>query len=277
MENILRKNLSYSFKFILIHLILYPLNYAIDIANFIFLLSLKIKSFFISCYIVQGLVLIFMVKMLGLFKSSYDSTENIKCSLIIYTCLSAISLIFSVVEYFLILKNISLPNSKLDIKYKYSIIGIGIFYHIYNNLIFIYECYIVNKGVKQNIEDRVQLQITERHTDVDNNKNETQSSEKPSKNESFVKEDTVYIIEGKFNDNSKESYDKNIEYINKIKLDKDNINTSERNIDNYIININNNKKDQKENINNANTIIPNEHCFIHNIKINQINQNIEET
>lgn len=277
MENILRKNLSYSFKFILVHVILYPLNYAIDIINFIFLLSLQIKSFFISCYIVQGLVLIFMVKMLGLFKSSYDATENIKCSLIIYTCLSVISLIFSAVEYFLILKNISLPKSQLDIKYKYTIISIGIFYHIYNNLIFIYECYIVTKGVKQNIEDRIQLQITERHSDVANNKNETQSSEKPKKIESFVKEDTVYIIEGKFNDNSKDSYDKNIAHINKIKLDNDNIDTSGRNLDNTIININNNKKDQKERTKNENTIIPDEHCFINNIKINKIKPNIEET
>lgn len=216
-------------KYILIHTILYPISYVLDILNFSIILISQYRSFFISCYIVQGLVIIFMVKMLCLFKSKYDSTDNIKCTLVIYIALSFISLIFVSIEYLLIFKNFNLPRCKMDKKYKIAFVCIGIIYHTYHNLSFIYECFIVIKAVNKNIQDRVQIQIAEIRHEIDKNKNETQSSEKPKKNESFVKEDTIYIIQGKFDEKS--NNENNICNVKNININNnDNNNSSRRDI-----------------------------------------------
>ena len=216
-------------KYILIHTILYPISYVLGILNFSIILISQYRSFFISCYIIQGLVIIFMVKMICLFKSKYDSTENIRCTLIIYIALSFISLIFVSIEYLLIFKNFNLSRCKMDKKYKIAFVCIGIIYHTYHNLSFIYECFIVVKAVKKNIQDRVQIQIAEIRHEIDKNKNETQSSEKPKKNESFVKEDTIYIIQGKFDEKS--NNENNICNIKNININNnDNNNSSRRDI-----------------------------------------------
>ena len=213
-----KKNLHYPFIFFLVHSILYLISYAIGITNFYIILSSQYKSFFISSYIILGLSLIFMIKLIFLFKSSIDSIDNIKCSLIIYVIMSIISLVFIVVEYFLIFKNINDSKCILEKKYKIAYICISLFYHAYNNLIFIYECYIVIKAVHQNISERIQLQILEQrnnnnNNDYNNDKNKTQSSEKSKKDESFIKEETIVIVQGNF----KEEIENNNENIVKIK------------------------------------------------------------
>jgi len=210
MENF-SKNLSFPFKFILIHLFLYFVSYGIALVNYFIIVPLKYKTFFISYFTIISLELIFMIKLVCLFKASYDSTDNIKCILIIYTIMSFISAIFVSVEYVLIFKNIKDPTCKLEMRYKIPIICISLLYYAYNNLIFIFECYIVLKGLKQCIMDRIQSQSNGRNN-VNNERVATQSSEKTKKYESFVKEDTIYIIHG--NLNNKSSSINNVEVIN---------------------------------------------------------------
>lgn len=200
-----KKHFNYPFRYFLIHIILTPISYTFGILNFTIILCLKYRSFFISSFIIQVLVIIFMIKLLCLFKTKFDSTDNIKCTLIIYSFLSFIALIMVSIEYTLIFQNINLPKSQMDKKYKISFICISILYHIYHNLNFIYEFYIVIREIKKYLDDRVDAQISERRNAQNKNKNETQSSEKPKKNESFIKEDTIYIIHGKINDNSIQS------------------------------------------------------------------------
>ena len=77
-------DLSFLFKFILIHIILYPVSYAFDIVNFCIILSSRYNRFFILYYIIEGLDIIFMEKLLLTLKSKNELFESIKCSLIIY-------------------------------------------------------------------------------------------------------------------------------------------------------------------------------------------------
>ena len=260
-----KKNFNYPFKYILIHAILSPISYALDILTFTIILCLKFRSFFISCYIVQVLVIIFMIKLLCLFKTKFDSTDNIKCNIILYFILSFISLVFVAIEYILIFKNLNLQKN-MDKKSKFSFIIISIIYHIYHNFNFIYECYIIIKAVKKSIDERIEGQMAERRDGKEKNRNETQSSEKPKKVESFIKEDTIYIIHGKINENSIHSDNKdNVCDIKNIKNNKNKNNSnSERQL---------NKEDIKElnnnnnNSNKENTIISNEDCFNKKTKI----------
>ena len=240
------KNYNFPYKYMIIHTILYPISYVLDILNFSIILAEKYRSFFISCYIVQGLVIIFMVKFLCLFKSKYDSTDNIRCIIIIYTFLSLISLIFVGIEYLLILKNFNLPKCKMDKKYKIPFICIGILYHAYHNLSFIYECIIILKAVKKNIDERIQNQAAENQNEK--NKNETQSSEKQDKKESLVKEDTIYIIHGNFNDKLNNEFS-NIQRININNINND-INSCSRSEINLNLKKINTKEFQKNKLNN---------------------------
>jgi len=198
MENF-NKNFDFPFKFVLVHSFLYFISYGIALVNYYIIVPLKYKTFFISYFTIISLELIFLAKLLCLFKSTYDSTDSIKCILLIYSIMSIASLIFVSIEYVLIFKNIKDPNCKLEIKYKIPVLCISLLYYIYNNLAFIYESYIVLKGLKQCIIDRLQTQSNER---CGNEGNVTQSSEKAKKIESFVKEDTIYIIQGNLNSKS---------------------------------------------------------------------------
>ena len=250
-------------KYLLIHTILCPISYALDILNFSIILNSRYKSFFISNYIIQSFVIIFMAKMLCLFKSKYDSIDNIKSNLILYIILSFISLIFVSVEYYLIFKNFNLPRCKMEKKYKIPFICISILYHIYHNLSFIYEFFIVEKAIKKIIEQRVQNQMEEMRNEIDKNKNETQSSDKPKKIESFVKEDTIYIIQGKLDEKS--NNEKNICKIN----NNENINSSKRDFNLNLKNLKN--KEQLE----AGKIIINKNFPIQlSNRLNNNNENI---
>ena len=216
------KNLNFPFKFIRIHCFLYLILYGIALINYFIIIPLKYKSFFISYFTIISLELIFFFNFVCLFKSSYDSIDSIKCILIIYTIMPFISAIFVAIEYMLIFRNIKHPNCKLQMKYKIQFLCFSLLYYVYNNLIFIYECYIVLKGIKQCIIDRIQSQSNGR-SNANNERNVTQSSERMKKYESFVKEDTIYIIQGNINCKS---------------LNKDNI---------TVINNNNTISDSKEN------------------------------
>ena len=207
MENI-KNDFTFPFKFILIHIILYPLSYVFDIVNFCIILSFIYNKFFISYFIIETLVLIFMAKLLLALKSKNEPYESIRCSIIIYFFFSVLSLIFILIEYSLILKNFNLSNSKMNKKHKITFIIIGILYHIYNNLIFLYENYIIVKVYKKNLEERINLE-QRRTNNKEKTLNDTKYSDKVKRVESFVKEDTIYIIQGKFNENLINSDNKN--------------------------------------------------------------------
>lgn len=231
-----RKNLSFPFKFILIHLFLYFISYGIALVNYFIIVPFKYKTFFICYFTIISLELIFMIKLVCLFKASYDSTDNIKCILIIYAIMSFISAIFISVEYVLIFQNIKDPTCKLEMRNKIPIICISLLYCAYNNLIFIFECYIVLKGLKQCILDRIQSQ-SNRRNNVNDERVATQSSEKTKKYESFVKEDTIYIIHGNLNNKPSSINNEDVIIINNNVCDsKDKINE----------NNDNNKNENKE-------------------------------
>ena len=131
---------------------------------------------------------------------------------------------------------------------KIILIAIGIIYHLYNNSIFIYESIIIQMAIKKHLESQRNEQ-TQQARNVNINKNqenhdETRSSyNKHKKVDSFVKEDTVYIIKGNFKENSI-TYDKK-DNTDEIKNYINNYGNTERHLKSEIleINIKNNNKD----------------------------------
>ena len=131
---------------------------------------------------------------------------------------------------------------------KIILIVIGIIYHLYNNSIFIYESIIIQIAIKKHLESQRNEQTQQaRNVNINinqENHDETRSSyNKHIKVDSFVKEDTVYIIKGNFKENSiscdkKDNTDEIKNYIN-------NCNSTERHLKCEIleINIKNNNKD----------------------------------
>lgn len=143
-----------------------------------------------------------MIKLLCLFKARFDYVNNIKCCLVAYSFLSFISLIFVSIEFILIFKN--LKSCNMNTKSKISFITISILFRIYHNLSFIYEDYIIIRAVKKKIKEGLELQMSERRNNrvKNTNANATKSSDKPKKVESFIKEDTIFIFQGKHYNNS---------------------------------------------------------------------------
>ena len=231
--------------------------------NFCIILSSNYKRFFISYFIIEGLVIIFIVKLLLTLKSKNEPYESIRCSIIIYFFFSFLSIILVGIQYGLILINFNFPKSKMDKKYKIPFICLGILYHIYNNLIFIYENYII-KQRRTNIKDK--------------NLNDTKSSDKIKKVESFVKEDTIYIIRGNFKENSINGDDKKNIYVTqnnnslRSEINLKNENEEQKNLP--IFNKEKEKeKNNKDEINNDNISFRNDKV---NIKFTKININDRE-
>lgn len=154
---------------------------------------------------------------------------------------------------------------------KIILIVIGIIYHLYNNSIFIYESIIIKIAIKKHLESQRNEQ-TQQAQNVNININinqenhdETRSSyNKHKKVDSFVKEDTVYIIKGNFKENSI-TYDKK-DNTDEIKNNINNYSNSERHLKSEILetNIKNNNKDiylevrvKKDNNNEENNEIEN--------------------
>jgi hypothetical protein len=245
--------------------------------NFCIILSSNYKRFFISYFVIEGLVIIFIVKLLLTLKSKNEPYESIRCSIIIYFFFSFLSIILVGIQYGLILINFNFPKSKMDKKYKIPFICLGILYHIYNNLIFIYENYIIIKAYKKHLEDRFNLE--QRRTNInDKNLNDTKSSDKIKKVESFVKEDTIYIIRGNFKENSINGDDKKNIYVtqNNNSL-RSEINLKNENEEQKNLPIFNKEKEieknNKDEINNDNISFRNDKV---NIKFTKININDRE-
>lgn len=256
MENY-KKNINFSIIFIRIHFILYLISYGIDIVNYQIILSSKYKSFFISLYIIIALLLILMLRMIYLLKSPSDLTDSIKSSLIVYIIMSVICLIFVIVEYMLIFQNFNDQNCKLQKKYKILFLIISLLYHVYNNLIFVFECYIITLALNNKILDRIQSQNSEERNENNdiNSNNGTQSSETAKKSEPYIKEDTIYIIYGKTKEDFLNNIHNNIYNITcDIKNSTERTLKSENNIETEY-NINKNKKGNISNQTNTNNII----------------------
>ena len=204
-------NFAIPLKMIIIHAILYPLSFVFDSIHFSILLKSQYKSFFISCYIIESLLFIFLLKMIGFLRSSFESKDSIMCNLLAYASLSVITLVFVIGEYALIFKNFNIPTCDMEEKYKILFVITSLLYHIYNNLIFICELIFILKSNDKKSEPQ-QIQQPRNIIIKRENTNKTSSSEKPEKEDSFVKEDTIFIIQGQVKDGdiSSDNQDKNI-------------------------------------------------------------------
>ena len=204
-------NFEIPLKMIIVHAILYPLSFVFDSIHFSILLKSQYKSFFISCYIIESLLFIFLLKMIGFLRSSFESKDSIMCNLLAYASLSVISLVFVIGEYVLIFKNFNIPTCHMEEKYKILFVITSLLYHIYNNLIFIFELIFILKSNDKKSEPQ-QIQQPRNIIIKRENTNKTSSSEKPEKEDSFVKEDTIFIIQGQVKDGdiSSDNQDKNI-------------------------------------------------------------------
>ena len=243
---VIKNYFAFTLKFFTIHASLYPFTYIFDIMNFTILLSKQFKSFFITLFILEGLVIIFLLKLMGIIRSGYK--EMIKCNLTVYCFLSFITLIFVIIEYFYLFKFFNKLKCSMEKPNKIILIAIGIIYHLYNNSIFIYESIIIQIAIKKHLESQRNEQTQQaRNVNINinqENHDETRSSyNKHKKVDSFVKEDTVYIIKGNFKENSI-TYDKK-DNTDEIKNYINNYGNTERHLKSEIleINIKNNNKD----------------------------------
>ena len=102
--------------------------------------------------------------------------------------------------------------------YKIVISVMGIFYYIFDGIIFIHEYFIIYKQIKNLKSNRIMMQTTSGNNNPEKNfKNETMDSDKTKKieNEKFVKDDTVYIIYG--NNNTENDKKRNSKTKNNLK------------------------------------------------------------
>ena len=196
-----KKDFKFLLNIVIIHTILYPLSFAFDMIHFYILLTSQNKFFFISCYIIQILLFIFLIKIMQLIKSRDELKGNINCNLLVYALMSFITLSFIIGEYSIIFKNFNNPKCKIGKTFKIFLVILSLLFHIYNNLSFIYELKLIKKIIDKISESQQSLPSHPSHP-IRDTFNETRSSEKSKKNVSFKKEDTVYIIRGQFKENS---------------------------------------------------------------------------
>lgn len=200
--------LLFSYKLLKAHFLLHIISYCFSALVYTYIFSYKNKHFIISFLTIQTLLLILLSHLLCLFKSThFSSFDQIRCSMNIYSFISFIFLILVVAQYVLIFKKYSLENI-----YKIVFICISIVYYIFDSFIFIYEYYTVYIHIKKSINIRINLQIEQNRNLENNFKNETQPSEKSKKNETFEKEDTVYIICERTNEANNKNNKKKIHF-----------------------------------------------------------------
>ena len=208
---IIKRNLNFSYKLLKIHFFLHVISYGFSALIYTYIFSFKKKYFTITFLTIQTLLLILLLQMLCLIRTTHVSSfEQIKCALNMYMFMSSIFFILVVIQYSLIFREFNWKNS-----YKIILIFVSILYYIFDSLIFIYEYINIYKEIKKSISDRISMQLENQNRNLENNiyKNDTQPSEKTNKNVSFEKEDTVYII----CDRSDKISNKNTNNLNKIK------------------------------------------------------------
>lgn len=207
---IIKRNLNFSYKLLKIHFLLHIISYGFSALIYTYIFSFKKKYFTITFLTIQTLLLILLLQMLCLIRTTHVSSfDQIKCALNMYMFMSSIFFILVVIQYSLIFREFNWKNS-----YKIVLIFVSILYYIFDSLIFIYEYINIYKEIKKSISDRISLQLENQNRNLENNiyKNDTQPSEKTNKNESFEKEDTVYII----CDRSDKISNKNTNKVNKV-------------------------------------------------------------
>ena len=210
---IIKRNLTSSYKLLKFHFFLHIISYGFSALIYTYIFSFKKKYFTITFLTIQTLLLILLIQMLCLIRTTYVSSfDQIKCALNIYMFLSLIFLILVIIQYVLILKEFNWKNI-----YKIILVCVSILYYIFDSLIFIYEYINIYKEIKKSISDRISMQLENQNRNLENNiyKNDTQPSEKTNKNLSFEKEDTVYII----CERSDKKDNKNITKVNKVNKD----------------------------------------------------------
>ena len=186
------KNLIFSYKLLKYHFLAHVISYGFSFLIYIYLFSSKKKYFIITFLTFQTILLILISKMLCLLKiTHFSSLDQIRCSLNIYLISSFPFLVLIVIQYILIFGIFNWKN-----EYKIILIFISLLYYIFDSEMFIYEFILIDNQIKKSISERITMQIDNINRNIENNiaKNDTQPSEKSNKNETFEKEDTVYII-----------------------------------------------------------------------------------
>ena len=191
MDEFIKKLIS-TYKLLKSHFLIHFISYGFSALIYIYIFLLKEKYFFISFLTFQTILFILLSKMLCLLKiTHFSSLDQIKCALNLYLLLSFPFCVLVIYQYILIFGKFKWKNI-----YKIILIFISLLYFIFDCALFIYEYININDQIKASISVRITMQIDNQNRNVENNiaKNDTQPSEKTNKNETFEKEDTVYII-----------------------------------------------------------------------------------
>ena len=240
--DILNKNLLVPYKIVKIHFFLHLISFIFCSLNYIYLLEYKQKYFFVTFVTFQSLLLIFILQILCVLKTSYFNTiDQLKCILNLYLFISLIFLSLIIIQYALVFQAF-IPNNK----YKIILLCFSLIYYLFDGFIFIFEYSFIYKQIKISIEERVLMQMNQNGTENKNIKNETRTSEKTNKNDTFVKESTVYII-CENNNNVNNNNNKYLNNENNIFTEINNNNSLFNNEDNIIRIKRNSKRDSINN------------------------------
>ena len=243
-----KKYMAIPYKILKVHFTIHFISYAFCVLNYIYLLSYEKRLFFISFITIQTLLLLFILQLLCLMKSSFSSSiEHIKYATNIYMFLSLIFIGFVIVQYVLIFRVFNTFNI-----YKICLFCPSILYYLLDIFIFIYEYCLIKEKVKKCISDRILMQLSQSTNTDKNNKTETQPSERNNKDIPFQKEDTVYIISSSFDDKKNNSKNKKGNKKNNQIFTVISNNKIDKIMSNKNLNINNNFEKDFENFSDSN-------------------------
>ena len=233
--DIFKKYIDFSYKLLKAHILIHFISHAFSALIYVYIFLYKNKYFVVTFITIQIVLLILILKMLCLIRTThFSSFDQLKCGFNFYMMMSLVYFILIIIKFVLIFRIF-----KWKIIYKIILICVSLLYYIFDSFIFFYEYVTIHKQINKSISDRIIIQMEAQNRNAENNivKNDTQQSEKTHKNETFEKEDTIYIICDKKSENKN-----NIISINK---------TNKKIINNFVVeaqinNSNNNNSFNKE-------------------------------
>ena len=200
-----QQNFGFSYKVMRFHFFLHFISFAFCSLNYIYLLNYTQRYFFAIFLTFQILLLIFLLQILCLLKIFYfNYLTQLKCTLNLYAMISLIFLVLIIIQFILIFEVFDMYN-----KYKIILLSFGLLYYAFDGFIFLYEISIINKQIRKTINQRILMQMQNRNDENNIAKHDTQTSDKTNKNQTFVKEDTIYIINENNNENKNNTNNKN--------------------------------------------------------------------
>ena len=196
--DLFKKYIGFSYKLLKVHFFIHFISHAFSALIYVYIFSYKKKYFVVIFITIQLLLLILIFKMLCLIRATHTSSfDQLKCANNIYMMMFLVYFILIIIKFVIIFRIF-----KWKIIYKIILICISLLYYIFDSFIFIYEFVTIHKQIEKIISDRINIQMETQNRNAGNIvKNDTQQSERTHKNETFEKEDTVYIICDKKSEN----------------------------------------------------------------------------